>query len=265
MRLLFKVGSALISKDNHLDHLWLESKVAELSDLHRKGHEVVLVSSGAVAAGMEVQGATVRPREVLRLQMLSGEGQIMLMKTYKDLFASHDIRVAQVLLTHHSFAVKHEERTVRQIMNSYLTEGVVPVINENDLVNKEEFDYERMFTDNDILAALVGVALAVDVAVLLTDVDGLYRENPKVNREAQLIERVELIDERVRNMGSQDTNALGLGGMRSKVRAAEMMTAHGIDVMVANGRLNLRDVLEGKARRTLFCRRGSEPRDGVRV
>jgi glutamate 5-kinase len=265
MRLLFKIGSALISRENRLDYPWLGQKVAEMAELHAKGHEIVLVSSGAVAAGMEVQAADTRPREVLRLQMLSGEGQIMLMKTYKDLFAEHRIRVAQVLLTHHSFAVKHEERTVRQIMNAYLAEGVVPVINENDLVNKEEFDYERMFTDNDILAALVAVALAVDVAVLLTDVDGLYRENPKVNREAELIERVELIDETVRTMGSQETNALGLGGMRSKVRAAEMMTAHGIDVMVANGRLALRDILEGGARRTLFCRRGSEPRDGVRV
>jgi glutamate 5-kinase len=197
--------------------------------------------------------------------MLSGVGQIVLMNVYKELFERHGLHVAQVLLTHHSFAVKQEERTVRQIMNAYLADGVVPVVNENDLVNKEEFDYERMFTDNDILAALVSVAMAVDVAVLLTDVDGLYRQNPKLHKDAELIEQIETIDDSIRTMASAETNTVGLGGMRSKIRAAEMMTAHGIDVMVANGSLVLRDVLEGSARRTLFCRRGSEPRRGVRV
>ncbi len=252
MRILIKIGSALISRGDRIDYRWLSGKVSEIAALHRRGHELVIVSSGAVAAGMEVEGLAARPKDTLKLQLLSGEGQIKLMKTYKDLFKAHGILIAQVLLTHHNFDTPQEEKTIRQIMTAYLKQGTIPIVNENDLINKEELEHRRLFTDNDILAALVAIRLKVDLTVILTDVDGLFRGDPKKDARAELVEEVKLIDDRIRRMASRETNSLGLGGMLSKIRAAEMLTRESIDTIVACGRHPLEDVLEGRVRRTLF-------------
>ncbi len=252
MRILIKIGSALISRGDRIDYPWLSGKVAEIAALHRRSHELVIVSSGAVAAGMEVEGLAARPKDTLKLQLLAGEGQIKLMKTYKDLFKAHGIRIAQVLLTHHNFDTPEEEKTIRQIMGAYLKQGTVPIVNENDLVNKEELEHKRLFTDNDILAALVAIRLKADLAMILTDVDGLFRGNPKKDAAAELVEEVRVIDDEIRRMASRDTSSLGTGGMYSKIQAAEMLTCAGIDTLVACGRHPLEEVLENRVRRTLF-------------
>jgi glutamate 5-kinase len=252
MRILLKVGSALISKNHRIDRRWLRKKVGEIAALHRHGNEIVIISSGAVAAGMEIQGLVERPKEILELQLLSGEGQIALMRCYRDLFRKNGITVAQVLLTHHNFALGEEQATVRRIMNGYLVRGTIPVVNENDLVNKEELEYKRMFTDNDILAALVAVGLEVDLAILLTDVDGLFRQDPKRDARAELVEVVKEIDDALLDRASRSTNSLGLGGMYSKVKAAQMMARSEIDVLVANGRYSIDDIIENRVRRTHF-------------
>ncbi len=252
MRVLIKIGSALISQANRIQYRWLAGKVREIAGLHREGHELALVSSGAVAAGMEIRGLTRRPRETLELQLLSGMGQIRLMKFYKDLFKRHGIQIAQILLTHHNFSTQNEERTIREIMEAYLAQGTIPIVNENDLVNKEEVEAQPVFSDNDILAAMVAVRLRAQRLLILTDVDGLYQANPKHNSDVSLIEEVGEIDRRIELMAAKETNPLGLGGMASKVRAARMAGEQGVETIVANGRYRLADILAHRVPRTLF-------------
>jgi glutamate 5-kinase len=252
MRICIKIGTALISRHNRLNYRWLKGKVREMAALQKQGNEIAIVSSGAVAAGMEIAGQTVRPTETLKLQMMSGMGQVRLMKYYKDYFKTEDIHVAQILLTHHNFASKNEEATIREIMEAYLRGGVIPIVNENDMINKEEVEFKPVFTDNDILAAMVAVRIKAQLLLILTDVDGLYQGNPKQEHRAKFVDEVQLIDRRIEQMAAKESNPLGLGGMASKVRAAKMVASHGIDTVVANGRYPLDQVLGSKVARTLF-------------
>ncbi len=248
MRVLIKIGTGVIGPGSQLDRPWLRGKVAEIAALLCRGDEILLVSSGAVAAGMEVVGRTERPGDPLELQMLSGIGQIPLATCYQELFREHGVQVAQVLLTHYNFDTPREERTILRILDSYLSRGMVPVINENDLVNKEEFDVRGHFTDNDILAALVATHVRPDLAVILTNVDGLHAGGA----HGPLIPVVERVDDDVRAHASCEASPLGLGGMLSKVDAAAMMTAQGIDVIVGNGNAALEPLIDGSVPRTLF-------------
>lgn len=248
MRVLIKIGTGVIGAGSRLDRPWLRGKVGEIAALLRRGDEVLLVSSGAVAAGMEAAGLAERPAEPLDLQMLSGIGQIPLADCYRALFREHGVQAAQVLLTHYNFDTPREERTILRILDAYLSRGIVPVINENDLVNKEELDSRGRFTDNDILAALVAVGSKPDLAVILTNVDGLHAGG----EHGPLIPLVEQVDDDIRAHASREAGPLGLGGMLSKVDAARMMTAHGIDVIVGNGHAALEPLIDGSAPRTLF-------------
>jgi glutamate 5-kinase len=252
MRICIKIGTALISRGNRLDHRWLGAKVREIAALQKQGNEIVIVSSGAVAAGMEISGMTERPIDTIRLQMLSGMGQIRLMKCYKDYFKPEGIKVAQILLTHHNFATSNEETTIREIMEAYIGEGVIPIVNENDMINKEEVEFKPVFTDNDILAALVALRIRAKLLLILTDVDGLFQGNPKEDRRVRLVEEVKTIDSSIEQMAAKETNPLGLGGMASKVQAAKMVTAAGIDTIVANGRHCLDEVIGRKVPHTRF-------------
>ena len=256
--MLIKVGSALISRENRIDYEWLAAKVNEIAALYREGVRPIIVSSGAVAAGMEIKSLRKRPGDTVSLQMLSGMGQVRLSRYYKELFKEKYIFTAQILLTHHNFDNESEVETVTEILNKYLDEGVIPIINENDMVNKEEFDSEGNFTDNDILAAFVASAARVDKALILTNVDGLYAGDPNTGeggRKPELIRRVDQIDEKILEMASNGKSELGLGGMRSKVLAADMITSRGIDTLVANGNYSIIDILEGRAPCTFFASR----------
>jgi len=252
MRVLIKIGSALTNKNNRFNYELIKEKVKEISELHRENNEIVIVSSGAVACGMETERLNERPKEILKLQLLSGEGQAILMKRYEELFGNENIRIAQVLLTHHNFDTTEEKEAIIKILNAYLEQKIIPIINENDLINKEELEDNKLFPDNDILAALVAKEIKVNPVIILTDVDGLYKSNPKTNNNPELVEEVKCIDEDIKKMAQKDTNSLGLGGMYSKVIAAEMLTKSGIDVIVANGNNKLKDILENKIERTIF-------------
>lgn len=252
MRCLIKIGSSLISRGNRVNYRWLRGKVREIAGLSRQGYQIAIVTSGAVAAGMEIENLDIRPRDTLRLQLLSGMGQIKLMKYYKDYFKREGIRIAQVLLTHHNFSTQSEERTIRTIMEAYLEQGTIPIVNENDMVNKEEVEADPIFSDNDILAALVAIRLKADLLLILTDVDGLYQANPKHNSDVRLVEEVAEIDRRIEQMAARETNPLGLGGMASKVRAAKMVAEWGIETIVANGRYPIADILGDRVQRTVF-------------
>lgn len=252
MTVLVKIGSALISEGPRVRFPWLAQKVWEIASLIEEGHRFLIVSSGAVAAGMELQGITDRPTDVLDLQLLSGIGQVRLMKYYKDLFLERGVSVAQILLTHHNFASDRERDTITQIIDAYLKRGIVPIVNENDMVDKEEFDDRNSFSDNDILAAIVAVNAGVDLAVLLTDVDGLYASDPKLGAGAELIADVDVVTAEVEAMASRDGNSLGLGGMRSKVLAARQISEAGIPVIIGSGHKPLADVIDRTVPSTRF-------------
>ena len=254
MTRLIKIGSALISPSGRLDHVFLVSKCTEIAALLDAGDRVVLVSSGAVAAGMEVTDHSERPSETLELQLLAGIGQTRLMKYYRDYLGYYGRQTAQLLLTHHNFASSSEELTVSRLLEAYLERGMVPIINENDVVNKEELEHRGHFTDNDILAALVAERLHVDQALLLTNVDGLMRRRGDGNggNTDTLVRTVETVTDAVKALAWGGPSAVGLGGMYSKVVAAERMTARGIEVIVGNGRLPLPTLIHKPDRRTVF-------------
>ncbi|MFW6368273.1 MAG: glutamate 5-kinase [Spirochaetota bacterium] len=252
MRILVKIGSALISDGPRIRFPWLAQKVWEIAGLAEEGHSFIIVSSGAVASGMELQGITIRPKEIVELQLLAGIGQVRLMTYYKDLFREWKIPVSQILLTHHNFASERERGTITGILERYLNRGVIPIINENDMVDKEEFDYQKSFSDNDILAALVGVNAGVDLGILLTDVDGLYASDPKKDSSVTLIDEVSRVTPEIEAMAGSESNELGLGGMSSKVVAARMLTEAGISTVIASGRYELCDVLHRTAPATTF-------------
>ena len=189
---------------------------------------------------------------MLELQLLSGIGQVRLMTYYKDLFREWGIPVAQILLTHHNFASERECSTVTQIITACLSKGIVPIINENDMVDKEEFEYHRSFSDNDILAALVGVNTGAELAILLTDVEGLYASDPKMNRDVSLIEEVARVTPEIEAMAGAEGNPLGLGGMSSKVTAARMLTEAGIPTIIASGHYPLPDIVARRVPVTTF-------------
>ncbi|MDO8623262.1 MAG: glutamate 5-kinase [archaeon] len=250
-RILIKIGSALISKNNKINYDFLERKINEISRLFQE-NEIILITSGAVAAGMEVENLNQRPKDILKLQLLSGIGQIKLMENYRVLFSKKSITISQILLTHHNFDNEKEQKIITKIINSYLRQKIIPIINENDLINKEEFESEYRFSDNDILTAFVASFSKPDLVLILTDVNGLYSANPKTNNNSKFIEIVEKIDDKIKQMASKETNHLGLGGMYSKIIAAGIINKKGIDVIIANGNFNLNDIIKNKVKRTLF-------------
>lgn len=261
MTRLIKIGSGLIGPAGRLDHVFLVTKCAEIAALMEAGERVVLVSSGAVAAGMEVTGFTERPTEALELQLLAGIGQTRLMKYYRDYLGYYGRQTAQLLLTHYSFSTAGEERTVTVLLQAYLERGIVPIINENDMVNKEELEHRGRFTDNDILAALVAERMHVDQALLLTNVAGLMRRPADAEGAAAdtLVRTVAAVTEETKALAWSTRSAVGLGGMYSKVVAAERMTARGIEVIVGNGRLPLRTLLDDPDQRTVFLPQQPRP------
>ncbi len=256
--IVLKFGSNVISKNNHLDHVWLATKVREIASLTRKGKNIILISSGAVAAGMEEQGVKQKPADAFSMQVLSGIGQPRLIRLYKDLFKRHNLSVAQLLVTHHNFQTPRERLNIQRIINHYLANRIVPVINTNDIITNEELMRKATikFSDNDQLAALVAANLNVDLLMIITNVEGLYTENPSNGTRSKIVGVVTKVTRAVEQMASTGKSDLGSGGMLSKVRAARDVTAVGIPMIIAGGQYPLEKILSNKAPRTLFLARG---------
>ena len=257
-RIVIKIGTAILTKNGQLDASWIKRKAKEISGLARKGKEIILVSSGAVGAGMIIEGLKKRPNDTLKLQLLSGKGQPVLFKIYCDALGKYGIKTAQILLTHHNFSNKSEEGTVRNIINAYLKEKTIAVINENDMVSKEEFvgNSFKKFTDNDELAALVAENMDADLLLILTDVHGLYSCNPKKDSKARLIREIGRVTGEIERMATKEKCNMSLGGMYSKVHVAKILAAKGITTIVAHGNSKIDKILDGKAKRTVFLAEG---------
>jgi glutamate 5-kinase len=230
---VIKLGSSIVADDRGLPRAdVLEHVCHEAAELHKTGRNVVIVTSGAIARGIGVMGLERRPREIDELQAASAVGQGKLYRVYDELLHGHGIASAQVLLTFLDISGERAHYlNARQTLHKLLEWRVVPVINENDTTATDEIT----FGDNDFLAAQVAILLSAELLILLTSTDGLYTADPRVNPAAELVSLVEDFDALDALDIRQTTTALGSGGMRSKVVAAEMATAAGIPAVVANG------------------------------
>lgn len=232
-RWVVKIGSALLTDDGRgLDRARMQSWVDQLSALIDLGHEIVLVSSGAVAEGMSRLGWRERPSELDKLQAAAALGQMGLVQAYQTAFAKHDIHSAQILLTHDDLSHRKRYLNARSTLRTLLSLGVVPIINENDTVVTDEI----CFGDNDTLAALVANLIEADVLVILTDQDGLFTADPRFDKQATLIAQGRAFDPQLTAVAGGG-GALGRGGMATKMRAAQLAARSGACTLIAGGRL----------------------------
>src|SRR4051794_12534369 len=250
-RVVIKLGSSIVADERGaLRAEALERICAVVAERHAAGEGVVVVSSGAIARGMEVMGLAARPREIEDLQAASAVGQGKLYRVYDELLAARGVTSAQVLLTFFDMSARGHYLNARRTLNRLLDWAVVPVINENDTTATDEIS----FGDNDFLAAQVAILTGAELLVLLTDIDGLHTADPRKSPEAQLVSDVtDFAGLHQLDIG-HGTSPLGSGGMRSKVVAAEMATAAGIPAVICNGLREgaLAAALAGEAEGTRF-------------
>src|ERR1017187_9652752 len=250
-RIVVKVGSALLvdAEKGRLNRSWLESFAADVARLRKRGQEVILVSSGAIALGRRHLGLTTSKLRLEESQAAAAVGQIRLAHAYKELLDDHGITVAQILLTFDDTEVRRRYLNARGTLNTLLALGAVPVINENDTVATAEIRYG----DNDRLAARVAQMVGADCLVLLSDIDGLYTANPNVDPDAEFISRVLEISPEIEAMAGGVISGMGSGGMQTKIAAAKIAVGAGCHLCIAKGAFQhpLKRIEEG-ARCTWF-------------
>lgn len=249
-RIIVKVGTSTLTYDTGKMNLKRMDRLAMvLSDLHNQGKEIVLVSSGAIGVAMGKLGILKRPSDTRKKQAIAAVGQCELMALYDRLFSEYNNTVAQILLTKDDIAIPRRKRHTQNTVNTLLEMGIIPIVNENDTISVDEIE----IGDNDNLSAIVADLLDADLLVLFSDIDGLFDCDPRQNKNAKLIDVVYDIED-VRDLaGGAGTNR-GTGGMVTKLEAAELATAAGINMIIVNGENidALYDILEGNLVGTLF-------------
>lgn len=232
-RVVIKVGSAVLTAENGLNLAVIESLATEIAYLSERGLEVILVSSGAVAAGKRRLGlSAAKDISLKEKQAAAAVGQSSLMRAYEDVFDRHGMKVAQILLTHDDLSHRHRYLNVRNTLLTLLDWQLVPIINENDTVSVEEL----RFGDNDTLGALITNLIEADIFICLTDVDSLYTGNPHLEATARPVHTVLRVDGQVEEMAGHVCGALGTGGMQSKINAARTVSARGGSSFIGSGR-----------------------------
>ena len=251
MRIVIKVGtSTLAYASGRLNIRRVEELCKVLSDLKNRGHEVILVSSGAIAMGTGKLNLREKPADIPTKQAAAAVGQCELMYVYDKLFSEYNHTVAQLLMTGDDFHSGERHRNFNNTMKRLLELDVLPVINENDTVATEECGVG----DNDTLSALVAVSVKADLLVLLSDIDGLYTADPRSDATAELIAEVRALTPEILSLGGGAGTTLGTGGMKTKLHAARLCMDAGCDMVIANGENPglLYDVCDGKAVGTRF-------------
>lgn len=249
-RLVVKIGSSLLIDANlRIDTQWLAALAADVAALRSRGHQVLIVSSGAVAVGSAVLGINPRRSRLEELQAAAAAGQVQLVRAYQDVLAAHDIKAAQVLMTPDDTEVRRRFLNARGTLEKLIELGVVPIINENDTVATDELRYG----DNDRLAARVAQTVMADCLVLLSDVDGFYTADPRSNADAEFVAVLDQVgNEQLRMAGGSGT-AVGTGGMLTKLKAAQIATHAGCATIIASGVSDgALGELEGGGRHTLI-------------
>lgn len=257
--IVVKLGtSSITTSEGKLDEEEMAGLASQMALAAKRGTGVVLVTSGAVAAGIAELGLPPRPNDIVFQQAFAAAGQGVLMSRYREIFRTHGVKVAQILLTAEDLSSRASYLHTCDVLKRLLDLGVVPIINENDVTSVDELipvteGYRINFSDNDILSALVANAVRADILLLLSDVDGLYSSDPRI-AGASVIETVERITPELSGTVSGKKSRTGRGGIQSKIRAAEIATKSGIPVVMANSRREnvILDVLDGKQVGTYF-------------
>ena len=254
-RIVVKVGSSTITHEatGNINFAKLEKLVRLLTDLHNQGKEVVLVTSGAVAVGRKSIGMQERPKTLSEKQACAAIGQASLMTVYQKLFSEYHQPCAQILMTKFTILNDITRQNACNTFEQLFKMGVIPIVNENDTVSTDEME-NLGIGENDTLAALVTAMIHGDLVILLSDIDGLYSDDPKKNPEAVLFYQIESLDDSVLGMAKGSSSSVGTGGMQTKVSAARIAVDSGADMVIANGDdiENLRRVMEGELVGTLF-------------
>lgn len=251
MRIVIKVGtSTLTHQTGRLNIRQTETLAKVLSDLKNSGHEILLVSSGAIGMGVGKLSLSERPTDIPTKQAAAAVGQCELMYVYDKLFGEYHHNVAQILLTADDFEDEAKYKNFSNTLNRLLQLGALPIINENDTVSTAELG----IGDNDTLSALVAIGVQADLLVILSDIDGLYTADPHKDDGAELIPYVDDIGDDVMSLGEGSSTSLGTGGMKTKLSAARMVTKRGIDMIICNGQKpgSLYDICAGKSVGTRF-------------
>jgi len=230
-RIVVKVGSGVLTRANGLNLKVIKGISRQICGLIDDGREVILVSSGAMASGIKKIGLDKRPGDIPRQQAVAAIGQAGLIMSYEKAFARHGRNVSQILLTSDDFSSRKRYLNARNTVNTLLSWGIVPIVNENDTVAIEEITVG----DNDNLSALMALLMDADLLINLTDINGLFTANPKTDKRAVLIPVVETIKREIERAASQIPGVLGTGGMSSKVASGKKMMAAGIPQVIANG------------------------------
>jgi glutamate 5-kinase len=252
--LVVKVGTTTITHPSGQPNLGiLEQLTRTLHDVQQQGHQVVLVSSGAIGMGRAWMGME-KPKDLPAKQALAAIGQVRLMYLYNKLFGEYGHKVAQVLLTKDELTGNGRRHNALNTLHTLLDMGVIPIVNENDTVATDEIESGGTFGDNDTLSAMVAVLLQAEMLIMLSDVDGLFDRNPKGDSSARLIPEVCGVDDAIRGLSQDTDNDWGRGGMHTKVEAACLCTAAGIPAVITNGNTprNIQAILSGAPIGTRF-------------
>jgi len=255
MRIVVKIGtSTLAHATGHLNIRRVEELCKIMSDIKNAGHEVILVSSGAIGMGVGKLGLRERPKDIPSKQAAAAVGQCELMYTYDKLFSEYHHTVAQLLITGEDIQSAKRHQNFSNTLNRLLQLCALPIINENDTVATDEI----VIGDNDTLAAIVAKSIHADLLILLSDIDGLYTADPHTHPDAVLLHKVTKIDDAIKELAGVSNSTQGTGGMVTKLQAAEICLGCGCDMVIANGRepANLYAILDGRDVGTRFTMEG---------
>jgi len=256
-RIVVKVGTSTLTNETGQSDLRSFDRLAcVLSDIQNQGYEVVLVSSGAIAVGANKLRMKTKPASLRLKQASAAVGQCGIMFLYDKFFGEYDKTIAQILLSADDIGHEEKKENLINTFNTLLDMGVIPVVNENDSVSYTEIQSEeRLFSDNDMLSAVVAVLCRAKMLVILSDIDGLFDADPRLHPNARRIERIDQIDKAVYALAGGAGSRRGTGGMRTKLQAAELATSQGLETIITNGKRpeDLYEIVRGKSVGTLFA------------
>lgn len=251
-KVVIKIGSStLTTSESSIDYAYLRSLADQITEVKKLGWQPVIVTSAAIACGLESLGIKERPKDMPSLQAAASVGQAALSAAYAEAFAVNNIITSSVLLTRRDTAHRQAYLHARDTLIRLLELGVVPIVNENDTISIEQI----RFGDNDTLAALVACLIDADLVIMLSDIDGLFDKNPRREPDAKLIKQVDRIDETIMSHGGEAGSVVGSGGMITKITAARVLMVAGIEMIICNGRTPqvIFDVISGKCIGTRFA------------
>jgi len=255
-KIVIKVGSSTITHSNgRLNLMRIEKLVRVLVDIHNAGKNVILVTSGAIATGAAKMGLDKKPADKIKKQAMAAIGQAELIKIYDKFFEEYSKTVAQILLTRDGIENPIRRKNAKNTINEILRMGIIPVINENDTVSTHEIE----FGDNDTLSAIVSSLIDADLLIILSDIDGMFTSDPKMDDSAKLISKVLNLSEDLESYIFENRTSFGTGGMASKIIAARHCVENNIDMVITNGSdpSIIFDVLDGKEVGTFFVSKES--------